>query len=307
MRMWRGCAGVLAGAVVASGAAGCDLREVVVTEAADVVVAEVVLEAGAQRQHALLHRTRPGSGGLHDVPGAVVTVRAADGSTLAFEATMLDDCIDSTAVERRGTCYRSAERPDFVEAGGAYELEILLTEGGSLSGIVLVPGPFVLLRPLAESCRLQPESQLELAWSRAPAAWAYVAEASFTGLRAALAARGITVPNEPLRLTGLSISASDTTMTFPAGLGVFGRFDPDLTAVLVALQTGLPSGTVAELTVAAVDHNYVNWVRGGSFNPSGRPRIPSVTGVGTGVFGAVAVQRAQIRVQTTSTSGLADC
>jgi hypothetical protein len=47
----------------------------------------------------------------------------------------------------------------------------------------------------------------------------------------------------------------------------------------------MPAGTAARVTVSAVDRNYVNWVRGGNFNPSGTVRIPSVEGDGTGFFG----------------------
>lgn len=43
--------------------------------------------------------------------------------------------------------------------------------------------------------------------------------------------------------------------------------------------------------IAAGDRNYVNWLRGGRFNPSGMIRVPSVHGDGTGVFGSVASTR----------------
>ena len=60
--------------------------------------------------------------------------------------------------------------------------------------------------------------------------------------------------------------------------------------VAVALQQGLPEGSYAVVAVAALDRNYVNWVRGGTFNPSGAVRISSLRGDGIGVL-ASAVRR----------------
>jgi hypothetical protein len=99
--------------------------------------------------------------------------------------------------------------------------------------------------------------------------------------------RGIDPPSDPLRLFGLAISNTDTTIAFPAEFGVFDRFDADLTETLAAIQGGLPPGVEAEVVIAAADRNYVNWERGGAFNPSGFVRVPSVFGDGTGVFAAI--------------------
>jgi len=43
----------------------------------------------------------------------------------------------------------------------------------------------------------------------------------------------------------------------------------------------------AAVTIAAADRNYVNWERGGNFNPSGAVRVASIRGGGTGVFGSM--------------------
>ncbi len=48
------------------------------------------------------------------------------------------------------------------------------------------------------------------------------------------------------------------------------------------------------MTVAAADRNYINGVRGGSFNPSGQVRISSVTGDGVGVFGSLVPLQAAV-------------
>ena len=74
----------------------------------------------------------------------------------------------------------------------------------------------------------------------------------------------------------------------------------------IRLQGGLPAGSTAELAITAVDRNYVNWARGGNFNPSGQVRIPSLSGDGTGVFGSTVGRGFDILV-TDRPSGLPAC
>jgi hypothetical protein len=76
---------------------------------------------------------------------------------------------------------------------------------------------------------------------------------------------------------------------------VFDRFSFNQN-LLRLLQTGLPGGTTARVVVAAADRNYINGVRGGSFNPSGPVRISSVVGDGVGVFGSLAPLHASVVV-----------
>jgi hypothetical protein len=108
---------------------------------------------------------------------------------------------------------------------------------------------------------------------------------------------------EPLDLLGLSIGAADTTSLFPADVGVFDRADELLHPVLVAIRDGLPAGVRATVVVAATDRNYVNWIRGGSFNPSGTVRVPSISGGGTGVFGALVRRTRVLHVGEPDVSG----
>ncbi|RMH22893.1 MAG: hypothetical protein D6701_00910 [Gemmatimonadetes bacterium] len=120
-----------------------------------------------------------------------------------------------------------------------------------------------------------------------------MADATLFGLRGALGGE-IEVEADTLALSGLSVSAADTTLSFPDEFGVFDRFDLDR-ELAVRLQSGLPRGTAARIAVAAADPNYVNWVRGGEFNPSGAVRVPSLHGEGgTGVFGALVRRRVDI-------------
>jgi hypothetical protein len=274
-------------AALAVTAAGCELTTVELTDVVDVVVAEVYLRPGAAAHQALLHRTIAGTGRPVRVDGASILVRGAGGEVLAFEpspdprACVSDEFGDATG---EASCYVAPDA-GFVVPGQAYDLDIALPDGRRLAGRTTVPAAFELVRPLADTCVLEGTS-LELAWTRSAGAWAYQADALFTGLAAGLAERGVTDPPDTLRLLGLAVGASDTTIVFPEEFGVFDRFQIDLD-VLLALREGLPPGARADLVVAAADRNYVNWVRGGNFNPSGQVRVSSITGDGIGVFGAL--------------------
>jgi hypothetical protein len=202
-----------------------------------------------------------------------------------------------------GTCYsqdpRSAGR---IVAGSTYSLRITLRDGSVLTGTTTVPGEFEIGTPSAAVCRLDPGTTIDLHWTPARDAWVYVAEVDLNGLAEALAAQGIELEDEPLRLLGLSISRQDTTLAFPTGFGLFDRADPDVADALIAIRDGLPPGVRASVVVAAADRNYVNWVRGGNFNPSGLVRVPSVRGDGTGVFGSIVAKTVVLTTVPESTA-----
>ncbi len=283
-----------------AGAAGCQLRGVTLAEPADVVVAEVVLQAGASTQFAWLHRTL-GNDSLA-VPGATVAVTEAGGAVVAFRAASGRVCVDSSAAfapDTSGSCYTAALP---VVAGAAYSLKVVTADGRVLTGTTTVPGAFQLTRPApggrsGGGCYLPPGTLLPLAWTRSSGAWVYVSDTRLTHIRRALD------PNAPndrsMDLQGFSVSASDTTIVFPSEFGIFDRADSADAPILLALQKGLPAGVSATVVVAAADRNYVNWVRRGSFNPSGVVQIPSIRGDGTGVFGSMV----PVRFDLTSSPG----
>jgi hypothetical protein len=291
---------LLAAALVAAG--GCELQELTLAEPEDLVVVEAVIQLRGDeggRVYVVLHRTLGPGGG--DVPGASVRlVRADGGVTVVRQAASTEDCfVDGAGLDDlplRGTCY-TLQTPPALAPGSVVRLEIETAEGEALEATTTVPGAFTLRRPstLSGSCVLDADTPLELVWARSEGAWAYVAESEIFGLRGALAPLGITVESDPLYLLGLSIAASDTTIVFPTEFGVFDRFDLDRD-LAVYLQGGLPPSTVSLTTVAAVDRNWVNWVRGGNFNPSGTVRVPSVRGDGTGFFGSAYVRDLRLLV-----------
>jgi len=277
--------------------AGCELTEVEVALPDEAVLAEVYLfvEAdGGGAAVALLHQTLSGSSGtpLTGVP-VRLTVEGRGSRTLPERA--LAECVDLEPPPGfRGVCYRW-EDPEgtLLAPGRRAQLAIDLPGGGQLEGRTTIPGDFRMIRPAADRCVLAEDRVLPLEWSPAPGSWAYVGETRIHRLREVLEPEGIPAGPEPLLLLGLAISATDTTLVFPAEFGLFDRFQDD-GGLLLRLQRGLPDGSWATVDVTATDRNYANWIRGGSFNPSGLVRVPSVFGDGTGVFGSAVVRRVTV-------------
>jgi hypothetical protein len=277
--------------------AGCTLADVVIPESDDVLVVEGVLRTDRERQAILLHRSvRGGASGPQ--PGATVVVRTPEGVAVRFEEAG-DGCLagrddwDADSLEVRVTCYEGgAGRGTWVRPGAAYRLEVTTPAGERATATTVVPGAFVLrglpfgtrAGEVVPPCTIPPGGSVEIRWTVAPGAWGYIVPLRLYGLGPALPP-GVDAP-EPLELLGLAVSAADTSIVLPAEFGVFDRFRLDQ-ELLRLLQRGLPAGTRAEVTVAAADRNYINGVRGGSFNPSGRVRISSVSGDGVGVFASL--------------------
>lgn len=303
---WSAC-WLLLGATVT--ATACELQEVTVVDFADVVVGEVYVTLGEapgeHRVRAFLHGTS--AGGVPDSEtfgDAVIGISRDDGLAFGLGLAAVGLCVDTLADGATGSCFVDGGGASQLAPGDALDLTVDLADGRRLVGAVTVPGDFQL-DGMPPSCRLDPDTLLELRWSRSEGAWAYVNETSINGLRDALAREDIEVEDDPLYLLGLSISATDTTVVFPSEFGVFDRFDLEQDLAL-RLQRGLPEGTDALVTITAVERNYVNWVRGGNFNPSGQVRVASLRGDGTGVFGAAVVRRLAV-VAEDAPSGEPDC
>jgi len=295
----------LVGAACAA-AAGCQLREITLAEPEDVIVAEIVLQAGGTLQLAWLHRTL-GSDSLA-VPGATVEVTGPGGGIVAFRPASARVCVDSSAAfapDTSGSCYSASTAPSTIAPGESYTLDIVTAEGRRLTGTTTVPGPLRVTRPASlagaisgqPGCALPAATLLPLTWTRSSGAWVYVSETRMLHVRRAF--DPASPDDRPLDLVGLSVSAADTTIVFPSEFGLFDRADSADAPLLRALQGGLPAGVSATVTIAAADRNYVDWVRRGSFNPSGVVQIPSIRGDGTGVFGSVV----PVRFAVTSAAG----
>ena len=276
---------------------GCSLTEVTTTAAEDLVVVEALLQRrddvgfSPSSLTVFLHRTIGGEQGLSvPVNGAEVRVIRESGAVVELHPIGIGECVSSTPVQGTGSCYRLlAVDARAILPGETVRLTVRTAEGESMEAVTVVPEAFEV-RTAADGavCRVEPDAPLEVVWGRSPGAWAYLNETSLHGLPVALSDLGLDIP-DPLDLLGLSVSSSDTTIVFPGEFGIFDRADLDQPLAL-ALQKGLPDGATASISIAAVDRNYVNWVRGGNFNPSGQVRVPSVRGDGTGYFGSGVVR-----------------
>ena len=278
--------------------AACELQDITVARSEDVVVAEIYLASDADGVSgtAWLHRTLGNAEEARDLSSAEVFLRAeARVSTVRLRPAERSMCAgDEVPANFAGWCFASGPLdPRHFGAGAFVEAIIRLPNGGRVTGQTRVPGSFELRSPRVNrrrTCSLEPAQRLTVQWTRAEGAWAYISETQIINLTAALEDSNVEVDQDPLLLVGLSVSETDTTIVFPSEFGIFDRADLGRDLALV-LQEGLPFGTQAEVVIAAADRNYVNWVRRGTFNPSGIVRVPSLHGDGTGVFGSVVRHR----------------
>lgn len=287
----------------------CELQEITVASAQDVVIAEIVLRAGETLQTAFLHRTSV-RGIPSTVPDANIVVRnAVTGSEIRYAIGADSLCLDDAKAspDSNGTCYTARVNTAAVSAGARYTLRINFSDGRIMTGVTDVPGAFDVTTPrtlagvgtVDAPCRLEPGTSIGITWTRSAGASVYITEAKLRNLRQALRDAGNDVEgNGALDLVGLSISAADTTLKFPGELGLFDRFDGDLLPILLIIRDGLPPNVDATIAVAAADRNYVNWVRGGNFNPSGLVRVSSIQGDGRGEFGSIVQKRLLISTRT---------
>jgi hypothetical protein len=280
-------------------ASACTIADVSIPASEDRLVVEAVLRTDARMQFILLHRSVQ-NGAAAGEPGAEVIVTRGDGLRVTFlERTDIacysidPDYIDSEeAIDVQGSCYSSPNSAGrWVVPGQTYELAVRTARGEEARGRTTVPGDFTLRGvPVSRfndqpppACALPPRTLFPLTWTQAAGAWGYIAPMQIigTGLPDSV------TPSSPVELVGISVSAGDTTLVLPAEFGVFERFDYNQD-FLRLLQGGFPEGVNVRVVVAAADRNYINGVRGGSFNPSGLVRISSIVGDGVGVFGSLA-------------------
>lgn len=303
-RSGRFTAPMMAAAAVAAALAhgGCALTEVTITESEDVVIAETRLilnldgddAVASLSAYAYLHRTLSAAR-ADEVPGAAVRLSGASGAVVHLaEADSGGVCLAFDEEEPNadvGSCYLAFVTPSPFAPGEIVELEVVLADGATLTGSSRIPDAFAFvgLTHTDGHCRVEPDTGYRFRWTRATGTWSYLTDTWIKGLPEALAGRDVEAPDS-LYLTGFGIGESDTDVLFPGEYGLFNVGDEADADLLGILDEGLPGGAWAEVAFAATDRNWVNWIRGGNFNPSGIIRIPSVFGDGTGFFGT-ATQR----------------
>ena len=277
---------------------GCALTEVTLTESEDVVIVESQLTVNLEDDgttelflYAYLHRTLS-AGRPDEVEGAAVRVSGASGTVVRLaEADSGGVCLardrfsSDTSV---GSCYVASVSPSPFSPREVVELEVILADGGRLSGVSRIPDAFDFVGLAQEDgrCRVEPDTNYRFNWTEAAGTWSYLSDTWILGLDQALIGPDLPPGPDSLYLSGFAIGEKDTDILFPGEYGLF-NFDSEeesITDLLRVLDDGLPGGSWAEVAFAATDRNWVNWARGGNFNPSGIIRIPSVFGDGDGVL-----------------------
>ena len=300
-RRFDGCS-VVAVMAAAGLPGGCALTEVTVAESEDVVIVESQLTVNLEDDgmtelfvYAYLHRTLSASR-ASEVEGATIRVMGASGGVAHLApADSGGSCLTYDSNEPNeavGSCYVAGISPSPFAPREIVELEVVLADGRTLTGASRIPDAFSFVGLTQENgqCRLEPDTNYRFRWTEAAGTWSYLSDAWIQGLPEALAGQDVSAPDS-LYLAGFAIGEKDTDVLFPGEYGLFDFGDEADADLLRILDDGLPGGTRAQVAFAATDRNWVNWARGGNFNPSGIIRIPSVFGDGTGFFGT-ATQRA---------------
>ena len=288
------------------GSTACTLTDVQIAEAEDVLLIEAYVSwappAPLAAATVFVHGTLTSEGVLRGLsPEVLIEMIAEEGQRTALLEVPTGVCLVSFSPDSNpGRCYAGA-LPASVFPGKRVTMEIAVADGRKITGGTVIPEDFEIVSPTASSgtCRVPSERLLEVAWTPSPGAWAYPSETALQGVREVLVAKDVQFDDldDPLILFGLAISDSDTTVSFPNEYGLFDRFGDDVTTrALIELQDGLLTGMSASITVAAADRNYVNWQRGGNFNPSGLVRVPSLRGDGTGVLGSTVRRTVNVEV-----------
>ena len=312
-----GLAAKLGVALTAWIASACDLTEVTIAEADDVLVLQgaVVLtlhpddpSRAAMAAPLLLHRLHGNR--VAPASGAVVRVAGSSGKTIDFvEERRLDSCLARDSLgslylksSAGATCYRPPPSAVPFAPGEALELTARTSDDRTLTASSRVPGLFDLQGvALADGqCRLPPDARFKLGWTPADSTWGYLLETELAGVG--------TDGEESLYLSRLLNGRRQTEAVFPSEFVAINEYldGEESRKLLVALQDGLPAGATARASVSAVDRNWSNWARGGPYHPSGRVRVPSVFGDGTGYF-ATAVHRAVHVTTAPDDGGLPQC
>lgn len=250
---------------------------------------------------------------LTEVPGASVRITGASGRSLSLveEEDPLGACTvlpeDLYGEDRPfgivGSCHTATVAADIFAPGEVLTLAVTTPDGGVLEGTSRMPDAFVPQGLSVEDgrCRVEPDTDYRFSWAPVEGAWAHVGEAEVTGL-----SPGIWSSSDPLYLpvTVLGRGRDVTDMVFPADFLLELLSDVDNVELHRTLDVGLPGGARAEVTVAALDRNWANWIREGRLNINGETVVPSVFGDGTGMFGTAV--RWKVEVESRAAEGARD-
>lgn len=250
---------------------------------------------------------------LTEVPGAAMRITGASGRSLSLveEEDPLGACTvlpeDLYGADGPlgpiGSCHTATAASAVFAPGEELTLAVTTPDGGILEGTSRMPAAFGPRGLSVEDgrCRVEPGTGYRFNWAPVDGAWAHVGEAEITGL-----SPGLWSSADPLYLpvTVLGRGREVTDMVFPRDFLFELLSDVDNVELHRTLDAGLPGGARAEVTIAALDRNWANWIREGRLNINGETVIPSVFGDGTGMFGTAV--RWKVEVESRTAEGVGD-
>jgi len=250
---------------------------------------------------------------LTEVPGAAVRVTGASGRSLSLveegdpmgACTVLPEDLygEDGPLGIIGSCHTATVASAMFAPGEVLTLAVTTPDGSVLEGTSRMPDAFVPHGLSVEDgrCRVEPGTGYRFAWTPVDGAWAHVGEAEITGL-----SPGLWSSSDPLYLpvTVLGRGRDVTDMVFPGDFLLELLSDVDNVELHRTLDAGLPAGARAEVTMAALDRNWANWIREGRLNINGETVVPSVFGDGTGMFGTAV--RWKVEVESRAAEGAGD-
>lgn len=250
---------------------------------------------------------------LTEAAGAAVRITGASGRSLSLveEEDPLGDCTvlreEFYTVDGQprpiGSCHTASAASAVFAPGEELTLAVTTPDGGVLEGTSRMPDAFVPQGLAVEGgrCRVEPDTGYRFNWAPVGGAWAHVGEAEISGL-----SPGLWPSSDPLYLpvTVLGRGREVTDMVFPGDFLLELLSDVDNLELHRTLDAGFPEGARAEVTIAALDRNWTNWIREGRININGETAIPSVFGDGTGMFGTAV--RWKVSVEARAAGGAGD-
>ncbi|MCY4645283.1 MAG: hypothetical protein OXE73_00125 [Gammaproteobacteria bacterium] len=302
-----------------AGAAGCDVTDVptgsgqkMLVTSATVVLTVDPAEPTRIGTRAVALVSEAWQQVLREVPGASVRITGASGRSLSLveEEDPLGTCTvlrrESYTVDGQlrpiGSCHTATAASAVFAPGELLTLAVTTPDGAVLEGTSRMPDAFVPRGLSVEDgrCRVEPGTAYRFAWSPVDGAWAHVGEAEVTGLSPSLWSS-----SDPLYLpvTVLGRGREVTDMVFPTDFLLELLSDVDNVELHRTLDAGLPGGARAEVTIAALDRNWANWIREGRLNINGETVIPSVFGDGTGMFGTAVRWKVSVESRAADEAG----
>lgn len=276
----RLAAGLLGLALSAAG--GCKLTEVVSFSPGDpIVVVQAVLNAAQQRQSVLVQRSQAGET-TTGISGAVVELTDLDPRGCPAPTVQLAELTSPTAGAPQSGMYQTQ---DFcpLEPGDRVMLRVVTPDARVVTGSTRIPGiRSIVVRAGGTEARLPPGP---LAMDRTRDSLSVTVDL--------MLARALEV--EAVRTTAgedptLSVSTDTTSVSVPG----------DLVDVTGDGRTVFRAGAYYEVTAAAMDTNYFDFVRSVTNPLTGRGFINHLTGA-VGVFGSIAPLTYELRVTAPQT------